>query len=54
LGVKRLIKETKGKPVVEAPNYQLAVFPIIYRPYTDFPTRPSAYLPAYILVSGLI
>jgi hypothetical protein len=39
----------RGKPVAEAPNRRLAVFPIIRRPCADFPTRPSGCLPDYLL-----
>src|SRR6266576_417715 len=45
LGIKHLIK-TRGKPLAEAPNRQLAVFPTIRRPCTDFLTGLSACLPA--------
>ncbi len=38
--------EIRGKPLAEAPNRQLAVFPTIRRPCTDFLTGLSVRLPA--------
>ena len=43
LGVKQLI-EIWGKSLAEAPNRQLAVFPTIRRPCTDFLTGLCACL----------
>ena len=49
LGIEQSIK-TRGKPLAEAPNRQLAVFPTIRRPCTDFLTGLSACLPACLSV----
>ena len=55
LGIEQLIK-IRGKPLAKALNRQLAVFPTIRRPCTDFLTGLSACLPAClpVCVSDLI